>query len=146
MKTLICAFAALMFSVIPARAPAQTLIKNDLGGLIQVYMDKYEALRASGDTVKVDGYCDSACTLVTAYIPAHRICVTRKTTFGFHSAYTMDGKVEVYSRAATQDMWDRFPKEVRAQVRKAGWDGVSKHPEIVDVAGTKLYRVCRGRG
>src|SRR5262249_8394798 len=68
-------------------AQAQTLrITFDGGGRISDYIERYSALRLSGGRVVVDGLCISACTIVTALMPAERVCVTPYAQLAFHSA------------------------------------------------------------
>jgi hypothetical protein len=58
----------------------------DEGGVITNYADKYKALEASGVSVRIDGLCISACTMVLAYFPPDRVCMTERGSFGFHLA------------------------------------------------------------
>src|SRR6201996_82126 len=51
-------------------------IGEDRGGRIGTYVDKYQGLRSSGETVIIDGLCASACTIVLGAVPHDRICVT----------------------------------------------------------------------
>ena len=48
-------------------------IADDRGGLIGTYVDKYQSLRTSGETVIIDGLCASACTIVLGAVPHDRI-------------------------------------------------------------------------
>jgi hypothetical protein len=41
-------------------------IAEDRGGKIGTYIDRYQGLRSSGETVIIDGLCASACTMVLA--------------------------------------------------------------------------------
>jgi hypothetical protein len=49
---------------------AAVRIANDWGGRIGSYLDGYQELGASGQTVAIDGLCASACTIVLAMDPA----------------------------------------------------------------------------
>jgi hypothetical protein len=62
-------------------------IADDHGGLIGTYVDKYQGLRTSGETVIIDGLCASACTIVLGAVPHDRICVTSHANLGFHAAW-----------------------------------------------------------
>ena len=44
-------------------------IADDRGGRIGTYVDKYQGLRNSGETVIIDGLCASACTIVLGADP-----------------------------------------------------------------------------
>ncbi len=47
-------------------------IGEDRGGRIGTYLDKYEALRSSGQSVIIDGLCASACTIVPGTGPSRQ--------------------------------------------------------------------------
>jgi len=66
---------------------AAVRIANDRGGRIDRYLDGYEELGASGQTVMIDGLCASACTIVLAMIPRNKICVTSNANLAFHAAW-----------------------------------------------------------
>jgi hypothetical protein len=51
-------------------------VADNRGGRIGAYVDKYQGLRSSGETVVIDGLCASACTIVLSAVPHERICVT----------------------------------------------------------------------
>ena len=48
---------------------AAVLITEDRGGRIGAHMDKYQGLRSSGETVVIDGFCASACTIILRRSP-----------------------------------------------------------------------------
>ena len=56
-------------------------IADDRGGRIGTYVDKYQGLRTSGETVIIDGLCASACTIVLGAVPHDRICAPAKTSW-----------------------------------------------------------------
>jgi hypothetical protein len=66
---------------------AAVRIADDRGGMIGTYVDKYQSLRTSGETVIIDGLCASACTIVLGAVPHNRICVTSRANLGFHAAW-----------------------------------------------------------
>ena len=72
-------------------------IADDRGGRIGTYVDKYQGLRTSGETVIIDGLCASACTIILGAVPSNRICVTSRATLGFHAAWD----VGAHGRAVT---------------------------------------------
>jgi hypothetical protein len=85
-------------------------IADDRGGRIGSYLDKYEALRTSGETVVIDGLCASACTIVLGAVSHDRICVTSHANLGFHAAWNFgsNGR-EVIDRQATQMLYSSYP-------------------------------------
>jgi hypothetical protein len=88
----------------------------DEGGVITSYAEKYKALEASGVSVKVDGLCISACTMVLAYFPPNRVCMTERGSFGFHLASTGNEENPELTKA-----WLRiFPQWVLDWVAETG--------------------------
>jgi hypothetical protein len=62
-------------------------ITADRDGRIGSYINRYQGLRSSGETVIIDGLCASAYTIVLGAIPNNKICVTSRATLGFHAAW-----------------------------------------------------------
>jgi hypothetical protein len=88
----------------------------DEGGSITAYAERYKALEQTGVSVKIDGLCISACTMVLAYFPPDRICMTERGSFGFHLASTQDGDNPELTKA-----WLRiFPEWVLDWLAKTG--------------------------
>lgn len=132
------ALAALM----AADAFAAVRISNDKGGQIGPYLDAYVNLRKTGQNVIIDGPCLSACTIVLGVLPRERICVTRRAQLGFHAAWNpgRDGR-PVLSQAGTKALWDIYPGEIRAWLKKRG----GLKPKMVYLSGSELaamYRPC----
>src|SRR5258708_38863877 len=48
-------------------------IAEDRGGRIGTYVDRYQGLRSSGETVIIDGLCASACTIVLGAVAHDKI-------------------------------------------------------------------------
>lgn len=68
---------------------AATIDVNDShGGIVANYKARWSAAAARGDSVRVVGPCQSACTVLIGEIPRDRICVTPAAQFGFHLAKT----------------------------------------------------------
>jgi hypothetical protein len=102
-------------------AAAQVRIVDDPGGRIGTYMSKYEGLRSSGESVVIDGYCASACTMILGSVPHDRICVTSRATLLFHAAYDAepDGRKSANSEA-TQMLYFAYPSEIRHWIDQHG--------------------------
>lgn len=142
MKKLLVGFAALF--LFTAQTQATKVIKDDHGGLIEFYKDDYRHVRQSGEDVVIDGFCWSACTFVTIYVPSDRVCVTKRAVLGFHSAWGYDDdKQKVYDPKATEDMWALYPKRVQKLILARGWNGKTEHPDLVKIRGSELYKVCK---
>src|SRR5947199_10665826 len=89
-------------------------IADDRGGRIGTYVDKYQGLRTSGETVIIDGLCASACTIVLGAVPHDRICVTSAANLGFHADWDFGANVRsVTHPEATHMLFSRYPSEVR---------------------------------
>ncbi len=118
-------------------APAQAKdIDEDHGGLVLEYALDVEYMRGTGEQVRILGTCESACTLYLS-LPATQLCITRNTTFGFHSAYgtTQRGNVE-----ASAYMLNKYPVWVK---RWLGYrlDGDLR---VMDYTTARRYiRTCR---
>src|ERR1700741_3506814 len=94
--------AALAAGLATSTASATVRIAGDTGGQIGPYLNRFEAMRKSGERVVIDGPCLSACTMVLGAIPRNRICVTARARLGFHAAYDLDQSgAEVTNRGGT---------------------------------------------
>jgi len=87
MKLLMGLLAAILLLAGVGTSHAVVLIANDRGGQIGRYVERYEQLRATGQTVMIDGLCASSCTIVLGAIPHEKICVTRNANLAFHAAW-----------------------------------------------------------
>jgi hypothetical protein len=117
-------------------------IGDDRGGRIGNYLDRYEALRTSGETVIIDGQCLSACTIVLGAVSHDRICVTSHASFGFHAAYDFgaNGRA-VTNLEATQMLYSHYPSPVRRWIAARG--GLKS--QVIFLRGKELmsmYRPC----
>jgi hypothetical protein len=121
---------------------AAVRIGNDRGGLIADYLEKYEGLRASGQTVMIDGLCASACTIVLGAVPHDRICVTPNAALGFHAAFDFVGRGRTVTNAeATELLYAQYPSQVQRWISSRG--GLTPH--MMFLRGRQLeamYRPC----
>ena len=133
--------AALLFAgVSPSHAVVR--ITDDRGGQIGTYLNKYQSLRASGETVIIDGLCVSACTIVLGAVPHDKICVTSRANLGFHAAwdFAANGR-EVTNPDATQTLYSMYPSPVRRWIAARG----GLKPQMIFLRGNELmsmYRSC----
>jgi hypothetical protein len=138
--TVLLAAALLLVGVRASSAAVR--IADDRGGKIGTYLDKYQSLRTSGETVIVDGYCASACTIVLGMVPRDRICVTSRANFGFHAAYDLDANGrEVTNSGATRTLYSMYPSLVRRWIAARG----GLKPQLIFLRGEELmsmYRPC----
>lgn len=122
-------------------AKAEIRIRNDMGGDLGTYMQALIKIRDSGERVVIDGDCYSACTLLTAMIPANRICVTDRARLGFHAAKVDEPVQQDNSSAITKLMLEMYPAHIRTWLEKNG--GLSHRTLIL--SGSELrsfYRPC----
>jgi hypothetical protein len=133
--------AALLFAGVHT-SYAVVRIADDRGGRIGTYLEKYHSLRASGETVIIDGYCASACTIVLGMVPRDKICVTSRANFGFHAAYDLDANGrEITNPGATRSLYSMYPSQVRRWIVARG----GLKPQLIFLRGdelTTMYRSC----
>ena len=142
MKFAMGLLAVVLLSALVSAIHAEVRIADDRGGRIGNYVDKYQGLSTSGDTVIIDGLCLSACTMVLGAVPHDRICVTSRAILGFHAAWDSgaDGR-EVTNRDATQMLYSMYPPRVRRWIAARG----GLKPQMIYLGGKQLmsmYRPC----
>lgn len=117
-------------------------ISDDRGGRIGTYIDKYQGLRSSGESVVIDGLCASACTIVLGAVSPDRICVTSRATLGFHAAWDVGARGQaVTNREATRLLFAMYPPNVRRWINQRG----GLKPRMIFLSGrqlTSMYRPC----
>jgi len=117
-------------------------ITDDRGGLIGTYVDKYQGLRTSRETVIIDGLCASACTIVLGAVPHDRICVTSHANLGFHAAWDFGANGRAVTNPdATQTLYSMYPSPVRRWIAARG----GLKPQMIFLRGKQLmsmYRPC----
>jgi hypothetical protein len=121
---------------------AAVRIVADPGGRIGAYVDRYQGVRSSGETVVIDGYCASACTIVLGAVAHDRICVTSRARLGFHAAWDSGSNGRKRTNAeATQALYSMYPFEVRRWIDQRG--GLTSH--VIVLSGRELaamYHPC----
>jgi hypothetical protein len=129
---------------IPSVASAEIRIVGDPGGEVSSYVQKFEAVRASGERVVIDGPCLSACTLLLGIVPKGRICVTQQAVLGFHAASYYDDAAQslVPTREGSRLVMRVYPPEIRGWIERHG--GLT--PRLIQLRGrelTAMYRTCQ---
>lgn len=142
MKFVTGLLAAILLVAGVGASHAVVRIADDRGGRIGTYVDKYQGLRSSGETVVIDGLCASACTIVLGAVPHDRICVTPNATLGFHAAWDMgnNGRA-ITNREATKMLYSMYPSNIRRWIAKRG----GLKPQMVFLRGPQLasmYKPC----
>src|ERR1700709_653296 len=117
-------------------------IADDRGGRIGTYVDKYQGLRSSGETVIIDGLCASACPIILGAVAHDKICVTSHANLGFHAAWDFgaNGRA-VTNPEATQMLYSMYPSEIRRWIARRG----RLTPRMIFLPGKQLqsmYKPC----
>src|SRR3979409_268840 len=133
--------ALLLFAGVGA-SHAVVRIAEDRGGRIGAYVDKYQGLRSSGETVIIDGLCASACTIILGAVAHDKICVTSHANLGFHAAWDFgaNGRA-VTNPEATQMLYSMYPSQIRRWIAQRG--GLT--PRMIFLRGRQLmgmYKPC----
>ena len=142
MKLVTGLLAAVLLLAGVGASHAVVRIAEDRGGRIGTYVDRYQGLRSSGETVIIDGLCASACTIVLGAVPHDRICVTSHANLGFHAAWDFGaGGRTITNREATQMLYSMYPSPIRRWIAQRG----GLRPQMIFLRGKQLmsmYRPC----
>jgi len=128
----------------PSVASAEIRIVGDPGGEVSSYVRKFEAVRASGERIVIDGPCLSACTLLLGIVPRSHICVTQQAVLGFHAASYYDdaSRSLVPTREGSRLVMRVYPPEIRGWIERHG--GLT--PKLIRLQGrelTAMYHTCQ---
>ena len=142
MKLVTGLLAAVLLLAGMGASHAVVRIAEDRGGRIGTYVDRYQGLRSSGETVIIDGLCASACTIVLGAVPHDKICVTSHARLGFHAAWDpgANGRA-ITNPEATQMLYSMYPSPVRRWIAARG----GLRPRMIFLRGKQLmsmYRPC----
>jgi len=142
MKLLTGSLAAMLLLAGAGTSHAVVRIANDRGGQIGRYVERFEQLRASGQTVVIDGLCASSCTILLGAIPHERICVTRNANLAFHAAWDFGAHGRAITNpGATRLLYSMYPSPIQHWIANRG--GLS--PRMIFLRGKQLeamYRPC----
>lgn len=111
---MIRALAAAVLAASLASPIEAKVIRDDPGGIIQVYLMETGRLRDSGERVVIKGRCASACTL---HLSLPGACVTAGARLGFHRARSESPTAAEFY---TQLMLKSYPRKVREWVVRSG--------------------------
>jgi hypothetical protein len=142
MKIITGVLAAVLLMANVCASQAVVRISEDRGGRIGTYVDKFQDLEKSGESVIIDGLCASACTIVLGTVAHDKICVTSRATLGFHAAWDFgsDGRT-VTNPEATRMLYSFYPRPVQRWIAHRG--GLT--PRMIFLHGRDLaamYRPC----
>ena len=130
-------------ATVPSPAAADMRIAGDPGGEVASYVRKFEAVRASGERVIIDGPCLSACTLLLGIVPRDHICVTHQAVLGFHAASYYDdaSRSLVPTREGSRLVMQVYPPAIRSWIVRHG----GLRPALIELRGRELaemYPAC----
>ena len=98
-------------------------LRDENGGVIAAHGQRFDALAAAGHHVEIRGFCFSACTLITAYIPKNRLCFSEAAYLYFHSARVSHKGPP--SPEANKLMFDAYPDDIRNWlIAKGGYENL----------------------
>jgi hypothetical protein len=142
MKIVTGLLAAVLLLAGVASSHAIVRIADDRGGRIGTYIDKYQGLRGSNESVMIDGLCASACTIVLGAVSPDRICVTSRANLGFHAAWDFGARGQaVTNPEATRMLFSMYPPNIRRWINQRG----GLRPRMIFLSGRQLasmYRPC----
>jgi len=142
MKLVTGLLAAVLLLAGVGASQAVVRIADDRGGRIGTYVDKYQGLRTSGETVIIDGLCASACTIVLGAVAHDKICVTSHANLGFHAAWDFGANGRAITNSeATQMLYSMYPMPVKRWIAQRG--GLT--PRMIFLRGKQLqalYKPC----
>jgi hypothetical protein len=142
MKLMRGVLAAVLLVASVGASHAVVRIADDRGGRIGTYVDRYQGLRTSGETVIIDGLCASACTIVLGAVAHNKICVTSHANLGFHAAWDFGANGRAITNPeATQMLYSMYPSQIRRWIASRG--GLT--PRMIFLRGKQLeamYRPC----
>ena len=142
MKIVTGLLAAVLLLAGVASSHAIVRIADDRGGRIGTYIDKYQSLRGSDESVMIDGLCASACTIILGAVSPDRICVTSRANLGFHAAWDFGARGQaVTNPEATRMLFSMYPPNIRRWINQRG----GLRPRMIFLSGRQLasmYRPC----
>jgi hypothetical protein len=142
MKIVTGLLAAVLLLAGVASSHAVVRIADDRGGRIGTYIDRYQGLKNSNETVVIDGLCASACTIVLGAVSPDRICVTSRANLGFHAAWDFGARGQaVTNPEATRMLFSMYPPNIRRWINQKG----GLKTRMIFLSGRQLasmYRPC----
>lgn len=119
------------------------VITDDIGGYVDEYENRYTLLKKRYQNVKIDGECSSSCTILFAYFPLDKICVTDRAWLGFHSPTEENEEGEwVPTAEGAKEIMDVYPARIQQWIEKNG--GLKE--EMIFLAGQELQQYLRPCG
>ncbi len=129
--------------MLPPPAPV-VVVRADYGGDVGTFSARISQYLKRKVTVRVEGDCASACTMLAA-LPPSRLCVAATATFGFHQAYhphpDLPFDASDRSEEGTAELERHYPPALRSWLDRNG--GLTK--DLIFLQGDDLrsvFRIC----
>jgi hypothetical protein len=97
--------------------PPRIVVLFDPGGVLSTYENRWRMAAAEGAEVAITNGCQSACTLVTAFVPKDRICFSEFSYLSFHQARHANNAP---SPESTRWMINQYPPDIRGWLEARG--------------------------
>jgi len=129
---------------------ADVVIRNDLGGVLQVYDAKYRGMAARGEKIVIDGDCASGCTIILGLVPRANVCITARARFGFHRSrqlltYFQDTPIWIPTSPQRQAEIDATYYDVQVRAWIAAHGPQTEEPTWMTAAElSQIYQWCDG--
>lgn len=104
-------------------------VENDPGGIVQEFQEAIKMMKKSGNGVRLNGYCASACTLLMDEDAALDICVTEKASLKIHKPYMVRMGFAIVrtipaiygsEKIWLEDFYNKYPKWLRDYIDQNG--------------------------
>lgn len=116
------------------------VIRQSLGGRIDAFAEEIGHIIATRQTVILDGFCASACTMV---LRVRNLCATDRALLGFHEAWVPGPGGHIVNPEGTREMAAFWRPYVFTWLRRVG--GIT--PDIKVMGPADIYRMvprCAG--
>ena len=129
---------ALALVGVSSSAFAESSSRYSGGGNVYEFKAEFDQIARSGEQVRIDGHCQSACTMLLGYRNA---CVTRGATLLFHAGASHG---ELDSRK-TSIMLNHYNGKLRAYLKS---NGAMETRSFTSISGSDMidkfgYRECK---
>lgn len=120
-----------------ASRPRPVSIAEDSGGEIIQYLLRAAEIRENGGQVRIEGRCDSACTLYLA-LPGDQLCLTENAYFRFHLPLAEDAEM---AEEAARILMMKYPDWVKSWI--SANNGLTQELKTMDFAYARQFvRTC----
>lgn len=164
MKLVLCAAAFVLAalattSVTAGKTEPRMIIRNDRGGYVQSYVDKYAKDARAGTRYAIDGQCSSSCSLILDQRNGLDVCVTPNAYIGIHKPFAWNKEEnrvsdDPFSISQARQLWwvyfyPAYPDWLKAIMKRSGVPSVhdGAQPSEILIIGFDIlsqhYPVCK---